>query len=249
MWSDMYFRLANNGSYYGEKFDGDVAIPREVVECVPEGVDLIYWDYYSYNDTCVPRMLEKHALFKNKMVFAGGAWCWKGFVPDNKFTLNRMMLPAIKECKKKGIEDMLVTLWGDNGSECSFYAVLPSLYRITKEWLREAGESLDESALKAEFKALTGANFYDIMMLDDADYVDGAIEHETLSKYMLYGDVFLGIYDSTVCGDEDEYYRILKKKHACSAKRNGEFGYLFDVQAIMRKVKPDTNADEILALL
>ena len=71
MWSDMYFRLANNGQYYGEKYDGDVVMPQEVIDSVPKDVDLIYWDYYSYNDTCVPRMLDKHALFKNKTVFAG----------------------------------------------------------------------------------------------------------------------------------------------------------------------------------
>lgn len=239
MWSDMYFRLANNGQYYGEKYDGDVVMPQEVIDSVPKGVDLIYWDYYSYNDTCVPRMLEKHALFKNKTVFAGGAWCWKGFVPDNKFTLNRMMLPAIKECKKKNIEDMIVTLWGDNGKECSFYAVLPSLYRIAKEWLKNNDETLDEIALKKEFNSMTGANFDDMMTLDDADYIDGAIEHETPSKYMLYNDVFQGIYDSTVKGDESEYYKKLKEKHAHNVSRNGEYGYLFNVQEKLCAVLED----------
>ena len=239
MWSDMFFRLANGGSYYGANYDGDVALPEEMIQAVPEGVDLVYWDYYSFNDTCVPRMLDKHALFKNKTVFGGGAWCWKGFAPDNKFTLYRMMLPAIKVCKQKGVTETLVTMWGDNGKECSFYAVLPSLYKIAKEWFKKEDEVLDEDALKAEFKTLTGAEFDDMMTLDDVDYVDGAIEHETPSKYMLYSDLLLGLYDSTVRGDEGEYYRALKERHAVNKNRNGEFGYLFSVQETLCAVLED----------
>ena len=43
MWSDMFFRLANNGGYYvNENF----VMPQEVVDQIPDGVDLVYWDYY-----------------------------------------------------------------------------------------------------------------------------------------------------------------------------------------------------------
>ena len=56
---------------------------------------------------------------------------------------------------------------------------------------------------------------------------------------MLYNDVLLGIYDSTVVGGESEYYKKLKQKHAKSAKENGEYGYLFDVQEKLYAVLED----------
>ena len=40
MWSDMFFRLHNQGEYYGE----NIKIPETTIDRVPEGVELIYWD-------------------------------------------------------------------------------------------------------------------------------------------------------------------------------------------------------------
>ena len=43
MWSDMFFRLANHGTYATLE---DV-ITDEIVSKCPDGVELVYWDYYS----------------------------------------------------------------------------------------------------------------------------------------------------------------------------------------------------------
>ena len=229
MWSDMFFRLVNGDYYYAPTKDRFAQMTQEVADAVPTGVDLVYWDYYNYETKFVTNMLKQHMLFKNKTIFAGGAWTWKGFVPDNKFSL-RMTLPAIAECKKSCVNNMFVTLWADDGKECSFYAVLPSLFRIAKEYYVNLDETVDEKQMAREFECLTGANYEDMLSLDDADYVDDAIEHQPVSKYMLYNDVFLGIYDSTVQGGEANYYRILAQKYAAMTKRNGEWNYLFSLQ-------------------
>ena len=44
MWSDMFFRLANKDKYYTS--DPSI-ITDEVIAACPEGVELVYWDYYS----------------------------------------------------------------------------------------------------------------------------------------------------------------------------------------------------------
>ena len=46
MWSDMFFRLANEGAYYCK----NGSIPKQVIEVVPENVELVYWDYYSTDE-------------------------------------------------------------------------------------------------------------------------------------------------------------------------------------------------------
>ena len=30
------------------------------------------------------------------------------------------------------VEDLLITTWGDNGAECSVYAVVPSMWHVTE---------------------------------------------------------------------------------------------------------------------
>ena len=42
MWSDMFFRLVNGGTY---GMGGENLLPEHAEALVPEGIDLIYWDY------------------------------------------------------------------------------------------------------------------------------------------------------------------------------------------------------------
>ena len=81
MWSDMFFRLANRGDYWGK----DVQVPENIREKVPEDIELCYWDYYSSDEAQYDHMLEVHEQFRRELWFAGGAWSWCGFAPHNHF--------------------------------------------------------------------------------------------------------------------------------------------------------------------
>ena len=74
-------------------------------------------------------MMKAHLTFDNEVWFAGGAWSWKGFAPGNQHSLATMK-PAMRACRDCGIQNVLITMWGDNGKECSFYSLLPSLFAI-----------------------------------------------------------------------------------------------------------------------
>lgn len=84
MWSDMFIRLHNQGEYYGE----NIKIPETTIDRVPEGVELIYWDYYSKDKNHYDHMLKTHKDFKNPIGFAGGLWTWTGYAPNQAFTLD-----------------------------------------------------------------------------------------------------------------------------------------------------------------
>ena len=127
MWSDMFFRLGNHGEYYPE----NPQIPQEVVDTTPKDVGLVYWDYYHDDKGFYDKMFAAHKRFKNEIWFAGGAWTWTGFASGNQKSLETM-LPAMQSAKEQGIENIFLTIWGDNGKECSFYSVLPSLYTIKR---------------------------------------------------------------------------------------------------------------------
>lgn len=120
LWSDMFFRLATGGDYYAP----DCTLDPQAGKKIPGDTTLLYWDYYSTEETMYSRMLEKHLQLSRTIAFAAGAWKWSGFAPSNRFSI-KLAHMAHKACTSHNIQEVLVTLWGDNGTECSPFAVLP----------------------------------------------------------------------------------------------------------------------------
>lgn len=233
MWSDMFFRLAFGGNYYA----ADSSISDEVRKKVPEEVSLVYWDYYSEKLETYDKMITRHMEFDNKIVFAGGAWRWNGFTPANGYSLLTSRLAA-ESCKKNGIKDVLVTIWGDDGGETPLFAVLPAL----QFWAEDCyGEATDEENLEARFKACTGASFADFMLMDlpslTPDNPAPGRCGTNPSKYLFYQDVLMGLFDKHVAkGELSGHFRDTANKLYKAAKRNPNFKYLFDTQANLCEV-------------
>lgn len=226
MWSDMFFRLATKGNYYvDEKLD----FPEEVVSKVPENIELAYWDYYHVNKNDYDVMFENHAQFKRKVWFAGGAWSWTGFAPlnGNTFKKAKAAMPSVIE---HGIEDVIITMWGDNGGECSYFSLLPALY-LTRQY---ANGNYDDAKIEKQFNSLFKLNFADFVMLDlpDMEYNNIA----GLSKIYLYNDLFLGVYDKQMMGLRVMPYAKTAAALKKAAKRAGRYAYIFESQAKLCEV-------------
>ena len=220
MWSDMFFRVSNNGEYYSE----DPQIYQDAINSTPDNVGLVYWDYYHKDKAIYDKMINAHKKLKNEIWFAGGAWTWTGFAPSNGHSLETMK-PAMQSLKDANIDNVLITMWGDNGKECSFYAVLPSLYAIKRFY---DGET-DLNKIAKEFNNITGESFEDMMMLDLPNMIQGNKNNQNNpSKYMLYNDPINGIYDSLVKeGVTEEYKKYANTLRECGLKSKN-YGYLFE---------------------
>jgi len=221
MWSDMFFRLATpDGSYYTKN---DI-ITDAITACCPKGVDLVYWDYYNNELDIYDKMIESHKKFNNDVWFGGGAWCWSGWAPNNKWTIESMK-KALQSCHNHGITKIFMTLWGDNGRECSCYSVLPSLYAIRRFY--DGVEDMD--VIKREFAELTGEDFDAMMRLDlPNELSDNKQYHANPSKYMLYSDPFLSFFDGSLVPGAPEKYAEYSKVLARDAANSTRFGYIFD---------------------
>lgn len=203
IWSDMFFRLINHGDYY---LEGD--LQADAVDCIkdkiPTDVGIVYWDYYNTERSMYKKMIDAHYRMSNNVWFAGGAWTWRGFAPLNKYSLGTM-LPAMQECRENGVDNVLITMWGDDGAECSRYSNLPSLYYIKRVY--DGEENLD--VIKKEFKDIIGEDFDAMMAFDLPNYIgdfetnEGAV---CAGKYLLYNDPFRGFLDLTIPENCDEYY-------------------------------------------
>lgn len=217
MWSDMFFRLANEGEYYCK----NDRIPRQVSDLVPENIELIYWDYYSTEKEHYGGMLRAHRQFRNKIVFAGGAWSWTGFAPANRFSM-RASECALRACLENEIDDVFITCWKDDGAECSLYANLPSLF-CAAEYARG---NFDKEKIGKKFRAFTGIALQDFLALEAIDLKPNALDLRNPHKYMLYSDPFLGVFDRTTAGADGSVFDAVKEQLA-AGRKSRRYGYVF----------------------
>ena len=156
IWSDMFYRMASQGEYYSES-----NLDSKVISLVPENLGLIYWDYYHKDKEDYDKMIKKHKQFNNEIWFAGGLWSWTGFAPQNIFAMS-VIKPAMLSCYENNINNIIITAWGDNGGECSYFTCLPSLFYAIKV----ANNITDLDIIKKEFYEIMGIHFDDFMKFD-----------------------------------------------------------------------------------
>ena len=230
LWSDMFFRTWNNGDYY---IDEVKKVPAEVINAVPDSVAPVYWDYYSLTEEKYDAMIKMHKQFKGETWFAGGAWCWVGFAPLNQFSINNMS-KALSACRKNKVKNIFMTMWGDDGMECSHFSQLPSLMYIAEC----AKGNTDEEKIKAKFKRIVGVDYDDFMKVDLPNYVTDtpAADYSAPSKTMLYSDPFLGFLDYTVSDGVGKLYAKYAEELSAVAKKTRKYGYVFNTLAALCRV-------------
>lgn len=203
IWSDMFCKLALGSEDYYK--GGDPEIIRKKAD-LPENISLVYWDYYSKDYDHYEKMLKVNQAFGKEVIFAGGAWTWKGFAPDNQFSIEALT-PAIRACRDQNISNFFITLWGDDGGECSRAGALPALYRAS---CMIHGNS-EEEEIRKGFQELTGMDIEDFMLLEQADWL-GQSQAGKIAKTLLYNDPLIGSCDYMIRGGEDQHYQELKEK-------------------------------------
>lgn len=231
MWSDMFFSIAGKGAYYHKK-----KIPAWVMEKVPENLQLVYWDYYNEEADLVDCMMQHHLDFNREVWIAGGAWKWKGFESDNRKSI-RQTKTFLESAEKHGVNNILITMWGDNGGECSPYALLPSLVYAAEC----AKGNFGEENAKKRFAELFGEEWNDFMLCDFVcdELMKNRKEGFRLGvKEMLYSDYFLGSFDCGVLGtgEERKAYAALAEKLETAAKNSKNYGYMFESYAALARV-------------
>lgn len=225
IWSDMFFRTAFGGEYYG-----DGQIPQSIIDLVPRNVELVYWDYYHKDKAFYASFIEKHQKFPNRLLFAGASWRWLGYTPalEKSLAYSRSALDA---CLEKQVNEIFVTAWGDDGSEASFFTALPVM-QLYAEY-QYCGGATDRE-LADRLYACTGQHLADMLLLDLPNRPDGVLHDDIAvnpSKYLLYQDVLLGLMDYHTESCYSTNYASYVPKLSGAAARAGELGYVYDTAA------------------
>ena len=211
IWDDMLFRdhtpLMN---YYG---DSDPITPEQKAQ-LPDNLSFVYWDYYHDTQEEYERQLKRRGCVNT--IFAGGMWKWGGWAPN--FTKSfHDGLCAVEACCAYSVQEIMVTLWGDDGDETPLAAVLPGL--VFFGLLRFGhGEPSQTDAL-CRLLSDTPLSVYEAMELLDLipDLPEKNLEALIPHKLLLYGDMASELFMNSITDDPGRlarFYRDLSKVYA-----------------------------------
>lgn len=230
MWSDMFLKFDNGGEYYHKK----PVVSDLAKEKIPDGIQLVYWDYNKRDRRVYQGMIDAHRRLGEKdLRWAGACWSWIGFTPHNDYSLaaQRAAIPVMKQ---KGVENFMLTFWGDDGAECSKNALLPTIFQFAEM----VKGNFDFADIRQKFEKYFGLSWPAFLSIDLPNLVDKQpLDVYCPSKYMLYNDYFLGMFDATVDMDAhigEKYGRYAKRLY--KAAKNEKYGYVFYTAAKLCKV-------------
>lgn len=193
IWDDMFYRSKDpNLDYYNP----DVTLDENDIARVPQEVQLAYWDYYHNTQAEYECMLEKRKGFRQHLIFAGGIWKWNGWAPNygKTFTTTHAALQA---CRNYRVDEILATLWADDGGEAALQTVWPGLVLFGQY---AYGANTDDGAISRRCRAFTGLPLEGYRALEELDLLPGCERPNTKirnpSKYLLYQDLLLGAFDA-----------------------------------------------------
>lgn len=226
IWSDMFFRMAFGGKYVVR--EGEIA--QDIIDRVPEGLTLIYWDYCTHDPQLFAHMLNCHLKFHNPIAFAGGTGKWYGFAPHNRFS-NMVSKVHMDGCLSYNIPTVIVTSWGDDGNEAAEFSPLANILYFAE---RTYGNTIVDAHMELRAQEVYGIGYKTLQLLDEPNNLTGVdIDCERVNpcKYLVYNDPLGGLLDLKMDSDHVavDYARITKTLAAETG--HPVFGYMYDTLA------------------
>ena len=195
IWDDMLFRdqtpLMN---YYG---DSEPITPEQKAR-FPDNLSFVYWDYYHDTREDYERQLKRRGCVKT--LFAGGIWKWGGWVPNFTKSFHDAVL-AVEACCAYDVQEIMVTLWGDDGDETPLATVLPGLALFGL--LRFGPAVPEQTDAMCRLLSDTSLEVYETMEKLDLipDLPEKNLEALMPHKLLLYGDLASELFMGSLTAD------------------------------------------------
>lgn len=188
MWSDLWFTFASDKH---EMYDPAVHFDPAFKASLPS-VGQVYWDYYHEDEQTYRDRFAQHFELSDDVAFAGGIWTWSALAP-NQSKMLATIDAGLKAAKASGVQQVVATMWFDDGAEVPFSA---AWYGLQVFATYQYHDEVTLAIIDAEYETMQGeaATFY--QLLDHFDNFTGNInvDADNVSKIILYEDLMLQRY-------------------------------------------------------
>lgn len=209
----------------------DMEWDDDVVKAIFNGSQTpIMWHYTETNTEYFIKHFTTLKKYAGKVVYAGAYRNYIGFVPENSYQ-EKVIDAAYSAVKKCGVDNILMTTWGDNGAECSVYACMSNMiYSAQKIYECE----LDENRFSY---ILTGYTSDEWKACENLNHMTkGEEKLSNTSKFAFYNDFLLGIMDKHIPSYAGKLYQNLLPNLCELSQRDNRFSYIFRSYAAFCKV-------------
>jgi len=186
IWSDMFFRMGSKNMDY---YDPKAVTPQKIIDKIPHEVQLTYWDYYHKDKEFYRDWIRRHRKLGSIPVMASAIWTWPAFWYNHRRTVETVR-PCIEACIREGVEEIVFTMWGDDGGYCDWSSPLAgALYTAEKVF---GSNEPKNGMLEKKFAAICGGSYKahvtagDITLFKEKDNIS--------APALLWDDPLLGIY-------------------------------------------------------
>ena len=163
IWSDMFYRMASEThDFYDPKAKADPSLAARI----PKNVRLCYWDYYHDRQGHYEGMIDGHRTLGSDPILAAGIQLWQHFLHDREKTVATIS-PLVAAAKAKGVRELFVTLWGDDGGYSIPDIADEGLFACAEIARGRTAEPNDGNC--ARFKAITGLDYRALARLGDVN--------------------------------------------------------------------------------
>ena len=228
MWHDLFMSFEYG---FGNASVKNAKIPEKVLEKIPEGMTINYWEYLSKDEELYDSMFKTLKFFNRELWFTSSIFTCRGFAPHFNLSL-KANKAALEACEKNHIENYIVSLWSDSNDDCSHFSPIAALYTV-KQY---ADGIFDEKIIKEGFKKMFGYDYDDFMALQLPNKFPSNPNIDQIhchTKVSMYNDPLLGLRDGLYEKEGKPDFASYSKKLYEISSRMGEYAYIFEKEAAM----------------
>ncbi|MFH1378423.1 MAG: hypothetical protein ABIH86_06700 [Planctomycetota bacterium] len=178
---------------------------------LPKDMKMIFWNYYRKEKDFYVDTIKKYRAMGCEPMAAPGLWSWDRLWPSQPVTdsTSPVFMAAARET---GVQEALMTMWGDDGHEAPYAASRPAYARFAEDCRSMTPNYATADALVEALYGTTADAYnlpcrYDLFPGKEAQSIDAK---SSLSKSLLWDDPLLGVFAASIRGSAlNKYYASL----------------------------------------
>ncbi len=230
MWGDIVIGMSGTQSF-----------DQSQTERLPENMKMVFWTYRIHDQKYYRDTINKYREMGFNPLVAPGLWSW-GRLWGSQSMADATAPRFMEVSRSKGVQEALMTMWGDDGHEAPFASNYPALGQFAEDCWHSQLVNQDTANL---VQAICGTPLETYSLPSRLDHYPGR-ERESIesfaniSKGILWDDPLLGIYARHYENDslEAHFEKIGKDIEFSSTKASSDDGALFqyarDLSEVLR---------------